>query len=96
MFIAFPMFLPCFDLDILNLSSLWLQKIHLIFLVQLLGQLVEAEEEFKHVLKSFPDYVPALKGLGETYLCQAKEYLTQQLIGRARDKCETALTILTR
>ncbi|KAF4526622.1 hypothetical protein B566_EDAN015391 [Ephemera danica] len=60
------------------------------------SQLSEAEEEFKLVLKGCPDYVPALKGLGETYLCQAKDYQTRQLNGRCRDKCEDALTILTR
>lgn len=64
--------------------------------MQLLGQFVEAEQDFVSVLKSSPDYVPALKGLGETYLSQAKDFLARQLNGCARDKSEQALSILTK
>jgi superkiller protein 3 len=67
-----------------------------LLLFQLLGQLSEAEHDFLEVLQESPDYVPALKGLGETYLSEARDYLDRQLFGCARDKSEKALTILTK
>ncbi|KAL8583667.1 hypothetical protein ACOMHN_037390 [Nucella lapillus] len=63
---------------------------------QTLGSLREAVEEYSPILDRAPHYVPALKGLGETYLQIAQRYLSQGLLGLAVDTCQKALTCLTR
>lgn len=42
-----------------------------------------------------PNYVPALKGLGETCLALAKEYIDKQLLGRAKNHLQRAMNCLT-
>ncbi|XP_071441528.1 superkiller complex protein 3 [Hetaerina americana] len=63
---------------------------------QVLGEYEESLIDFQNLLKSNPNYVPALKGTGETCLCLARVYFAQQLIGMSRDMCEEALLHLTR
>ncbi|PSN51235.1 Tetratricopeptide repeat protein 37 [Blattella germanica] len=48
----------------------------------------------QNLLYNHPTYVPALKGLGETYLCQARNYLSRQLVGCCRDSCQRAVDVL--
>ncbi|XP_078313322.1 superkiller complex protein 3-like [Crassostrea virginica] len=63
---------------------------------QTLSMLTEAIEEYKLILKDSPDYVPALKGLGETYVLLAKHHLSQGFNARAKLNCQDALQHLTR
>lgn len=56
----------------------------------------EATVEYTNALEVRPDYVPALKGLAETHLLLARQYLTQSLYGLALDSCEAALAVLGR
>ncbi|XP_060062752.1 tetratricopeptide repeat protein 37-like [Ylistrum balloti] len=56
----------------------------------------EAIVEYKVILERSPNYVPALKGVGETYLLLARNHLSQSFYGRARENCEDALLFLTR
>ncbi|XP_071101530.1 superkiller complex protein 3-like [Haliotis cracherodii] len=63
---------------------------------QTLGEYPEAVAEYKTILEKSHNYVPALKGLGETLLLLARQHLTTCLDGLARDKCQEALVYLTR
>ncbi|ESP01284.1 hypothetical protein LOTGIDRAFT_230642 [Lottia gigantea] len=62
---------------------------------QILGMYVEAIEEYKLILQKSPDYVPALKGIGETYLLLGKDHIKENLDGRVKDNCQQALKYLT-
>ncbi|XP_044163899.1 tetratricopeptide repeat protein 37-like [Acropora millepora] len=61
---------------------------------QLLSVHGEAIKEYKMILEMQPDYVPALKGLGETYLNQARSAIEQDLNGKAVDCVLEAITVL--
>ncbi|KAK2552919.1 Tetratricopeptide repeat protein 37 [Acropora cervicornis] len=61
---------------------------------QLLSVHGEAIREYKLILEMQPDYVPALKGLGETYLNQARSAIEQDLNGKAVDCVLEAITVL--
>ncbi|XP_033749913.1 LOW QUALITY PROTEIN: tetratricopeptide repeat protein 37-like [Pecten maximus] len=63
---------------------------------QMLCMYTEAIVEYKVILERSPNYVPALKGVGETYLLLARNHLSQSFHGRARENCEDALLFLTR
>ncbi|XP_056022044.1 SKI3 subunit of superkiller complex protein-like [Ostrea edulis] len=63
---------------------------------QTLRMLTEAIEEYRLILKDAPNYVPALKGMGETYVLLAKHHLSEGFNGRAKQNCQTALQYLTR
>ena len=62
---------------------------------QLLGQLGEAEAGYQQTLAARPGFVPALKGLGETHLRRARQLVSRQLHGLARDSCQLAADALT-
>ncbi|XP_015592231.1 tetratricopeptide repeat protein 37 [Cephus cinctus] len=61
----------------------------------MLSQHIEAKQDFEHVLQQEPSYIPALKGLAETCLGLAKEYMQQRLLGRVRDNIQQATDYLT-
>ncbi|KAG8237942.1 hypothetical protein J437_LFUL017316 [Ladona fulva] len=61
-----------------------------------MGNYEESLEDFKNLLESSADYLPGLKGIGETHLSLARVYLSQQLNGLARDMCEKAVFYLTK
>jgi len=63
---------------------------------QAVGSHVEAVQSFNDVLVKSADYVPALKGAGESNLALAKDSLDQCLTGRALGYLQTALPLLTR
>lgn len=63
--------------------------------MQVLGQYVEARVNFEDILVDNCDYVPALKGLAETCILQARRYRQEQIIGLARDCAQYALDKLT-
>ncbi|XP_052801085.1 tetratricopeptide repeat protein 37-like [Mya arenaria] len=63
---------------------------------QTLGQYQEALEEYKMILDQSDDYVPALKGLGETLVQIGRSLLNQCFYGRARDTAELAVKHLYR
>ncbi|CAH3018534.1 unnamed protein product [Porites evermanni] len=63
---------------------------------QLLCVYDEAIKEYKLILEMQPDYVPALKGLGETYLSQARSALQKDFNGKAVDYVIKAITVLAR
>jgi len=56
----------------------------------------EAIKEYKLILEMQHDYVPALKGLGETYLNQARSALQQDFNGKAVDCVMEAIHVLAR
>ncbi|CAH1115105.1 unnamed protein product [Psylliodes chrysocephalus] len=60
-----------------------------------LGIYNEANEEFKEILLNNEQYLPALKGLSETCICQAWECYRDQRLGTARDHAQSALKHLT-
>nr|CAD7400214.1 unnamed protein product [Timema poppensis] len=64
-------------------------------LVQLIGLYKESVQQFKELVANNPKYVPALKGLGEAWLCLARNYKTRQLIGCCKDSCQHALDSIT-
>ncbi|CAI9726438.1 repeat 37 [Octopus vulgaris] len=66
------------------------------FIKQILGLYSEAVTEYKVILEKEPDYVPALKGVGETLLLQAKSFISRFLDKRILDACEEAICYLTR
>lgn len=63
---------------------------------QIMGENAEAVIAFEALLKQTPDYVPALKGLAETVLNQAIDYLTDGFTGRTVDCCTKAFDLLVR
>lgn len=63
---------------------------------QTLGTYTEAIEEYKLILDKSPNYVPALKGIGETYVQVARSLLSKFFDGRARDTCQLAVGQLFR
>ncbi|XP_023026959.2 tetratricopeptide repeat protein 37 [Leptinotarsa decemlineata] len=60
-----------------------------------LGLYKEAKSEFEEILLSNGQYVPALKGLAETFLSLAKECYQDQRLGIARDLAQNAINNLT-
>nr|CAD7589451.1 unnamed protein product [Timema genevievae] len=62
---------------------------------QLIGLYNESVQQFKELVANNPKYVPALKGLGEAWLCLARNYKTRQLIGCCKDSCQHALDSIT-
>ncbi|KAJ8029553.1 Tetratricopeptide repeat protein 37 [Holothuria leucospilota] len=63
---------------------------------QMLGLYAEAVTEYQKVLTETQNYVPALKGQGETYIRLAQVSLQQFFNGRAVDYVEKAIGILGR
>nr|XP_058948066.1 tetratricopeptide repeat protein 37-like [Pocillopora verrucosa] len=63
---------------------------------QLLCVHSEAIKEYKLILEMQHDYVPAMKGLGETYLNQARSALQQDFNGKAVDCVMAAIHVLAR
>ncbi|CAG5130134.1 unnamed protein product, partial [Candidula unifasciata] len=61
-----------------------------------LGSQSEAIQEYKYILEMSHNYVPALKGIGESLIHLAKHNLNHCLDGLAKDKFEEALIYLTR
>ncbi|GAB1600098.1 tetratricopeptide repeat protein 37-like [Argonauta hians] len=66
------------------------------FIKQTLGLYTEAVTEYKLILEKEPKYVPALKGIGETLLLQAKSFISRFLDHRVLDACEEAILYITR
>lgn len=58
---------------------------------QKLGEDVEAKSCYEAILLRDKLHVPALKGVAETCLQQAKQYYRQNLLGLARDGAQCAL-----
>ncbi|KAI8480965.1 Tetratricopeptide repeat protein 37 [Branchiostoma belcheri] len=63
---------------------------------QVLGQFPDAVAEYQVILEKDSAYVPALKGLGETYLAQAREALNEYLNGRVVDASQSAILALAK
>jgi superkiller protein 3 len=66
------------------------------FVLQIVGSYEESIEEFKSLLSNNPSYVPALKGLGESCLFQARNCFSRQLLGCCRDSCQEAVDALSK
>ncbi|KAK5647507.1 hypothetical protein RI129_002399 [Pyrocoelia pectoralis] len=60
-----------------------------------LGNYVEAHYDYQLILQTNKQYVPALKGLAETCILQAKQFKRDQRLGMARDYAEKALDMIT-
>ena len=60
-----------------------------------LGYFSDAILNLKEILQRAPNYVPAVKILGESMLAQAKDFLHQGLSRNALENCQNALTYLT-
>ena len=61
-----------------------------------MGEYSEAAIAFEALLADNPGYVPALKGLGETFLSQMNDYLTEGFTGRVMDCFTSAMDLLVR
>nr|XP_022913012.1 tetratricopeptide repeat protein 37 [Onthophagus taurus] len=70
-------------------------QIQIASIQQILGLFKEAKEQYQGVLFNNKQYIPALKGLAETYLGEAKEFNRNQLWGLARDSAQLALDTLS-
>lgn len=62
---------------------------------QLIGQHVEAKEDFESILQNDEQYIPALKGLAQACLGLARENISRQCLGRAREYLQQAADTLT-
>lgn len=62
----------------------------------ILGENEKAAIGFEALLSRTPNFVPALKGLAETYLSQAEEYQSEGFIGRLVECCSKSLELLVR
>jgi superkiller protein 3 len=58
---------------------------------QLLGFDNDSIEQYKTLLSRNPNYLPALKGLGETYLLLAKEQLKSGVFGKTEESLQHAI-----
>ena len=65
-------------------------------MLEIVGSYEESIEEFKSLLSNNPSYVPALKGLAESCLCQARNFFTRQLLGCCSDSCQEAVDVLSK
>ncbi|XP_022086951.1 tetratricopeptide repeat protein 37-like [Acanthaster planci] len=63
---------------------------------QTLEAYAEAVTEYQVILDSDPDYIPALKGQGETYVRLARSSLHQYFNGRVVDYIKLAIQVLAR
>ncbi|KAK3606262.1 hypothetical protein CHS0354_037938 [Potamilus streckersoni] len=63
---------------------------------QTLGLYTDAINEYKLLLDRSPNYVPALKGLGETYLLRARAKVNHFLDGQAKSNAQEAVHYLAR
>lgn len=63
---------------------------------QILGEFAVAAAEFEALIEREPNYLPALKGLADTLLCQADEYLVDGFTGRVVDCCSRAMDVLVK
>ena len=63
---------------------------------QRLGHHQEAVSDYHTLLSTSPDYLPALRGLGETCLAMAAQYLHQFVDGNVLDCVTSGLAVLTR
>jgi len=66
------------------------------FVLEIVGSYEESIEEFKSLLSNNPSYVPALKGLGESCLCRARNFFSRQLLGCCSDSCQEAVDALSK
>ena len=66
------------------------------FVLEIIGSYEESVEEFKRLLSNNPSYVPALKGLGDSCLYQARNFFSRQLLGCCRDSCQEAVDALSK
>ncbi|KAL1501937.1 hypothetical protein ABEB36_007164 [Hypothenemus hampei] len=92
---AFESALKCYQ-KALELSEFSLYStLQVAHIKKLLGDFPEAQRNFEDVLSRNNNFVPALKGLSETFLCQAKDCLNEQRIGTARDFIQLAVNNVT-
>ncbi|XP_066150901.1 tetratricopeptide repeat protein 37 isoform X2 [Euwallacea fornicatus] len=92
---AYTSALKCYQ-KALNLAQTSLYSaLQVAYVKKILGEYAEAQVDFENILVNNRSYVPALKGLGETYLCRAKECYKDQRIGTARDYAQKAANKLT-
>ncbi|KAH1001196.1 hypothetical protein HUJ04_013439 [Dendroctonus ponderosae] len=92
---AFTSALKCYQ-KALDLSEFSLYSaLQVAYIKKVLGDYVEAQADFEAILTRSNQYVPALKGLSETCLCQARECLKNQRLGAARDFVQDAVNKVT-
>lgn len=63
---------------------------------QTLGEFAVAAMEFEALLQREPHYLPALKGLADTLLSQADEFLVDGFTARVVDCCSKAMAVLVK
>lgn len=56
----------------------------------------DAIDAYGNLLKDYPTYMPALKGIADAHLGIANYYLEQRLVGRSKDHAEQAVSYLIR
>lgn len=61
----------------------------------MLGEFAVARTKFEAILKDNKSYVPALKGLAETCMYQAKQCFNEQRLGTAKDHAQYAVEIIS-
>jgi superkiller protein 3 len=61
-----------------------------------LGHNTDAIAHFRKLLEMEPDYVPALKGLAEALLSEARDFLDDHIDANVIDNCQVALEALTK
>lgn len=54
----------------------------------------EAIASYEDLLSNCPDYLPALKGIGDAHLGIARQYLEERLIGRSKEHAQHAVRYL--
>lgn len=65
------------------------------FYLQIQGFYAEAIEEYLKVLRQFPNYVPALKGLGESEVLLAQHRMNEGRFKTAIEHVQNAIQYLT-
>ncbi|XP_050293501.1 tetratricopeptide repeat protein 37 isoform X2 [Anthonomus grandis grandis] len=92
---AFTSALKCYQKSTdLSQYSLY-AALQVAYIKKILGEYPDAQKDFENILTEHPNYVPALKGLSETSLCQAKDCLRDQRLGTARDYAQSAVNKVT-
>ncbi|XP_065220863.1 tetratricopeptide repeat protein 37 [Planococcus citri] len=88
--------LKCYEKCLeLNSSSIY-ATLQIAFVKQKISLHDESIREFRALIEQNPDYIPALDGLAQVCLSEARSLFNRQIVGSARDLCEEAATCLTK
>ncbi|CAH1156223.1 unnamed protein product [Phaedon cochleariae] len=92
---SFTSALKCYEKSLELATNSLYSSLQIANIKKTLGYHSEAKTEFQEILLKNKQYVPALKGLAETFIYLAQECYRNQRLGTARDHVQSALDNLS-